>query len=202
MKTNFVKQILANIVSDGRGNEELMGDVQKDDPLAFDVLYQRFRKPIYSYLCSMVFDRESAMELTQDVFIKVFNKRSTYDPRFSVKAWIYKIARNTAIDSFKKADALNYCVDLGDDFDVNESLIDSADPERRVLSKATVGEVENCMQKMPLNQRDTLALKVFSEMSYDEIAVELGTKASVVKMILYRAKKALQLCLEKCFSDK
>src|SRR5258705_9461633 len=69
---------------------------------AFEELVRRYQRPIASYVYRMVGDYDAALDLTQEVFIKVYNSLARYRSEFKFSTWIYKIAHNTAIDHLRR----------------------------------------------------------------------------------------------------
>src|SRR5918912_260683 len=71
----------------------------------FEELVRRYQRPIVSYVYRMTGDYETALDLTQDVFIKVYNSLARYRPEYKFSTWIYRIAHNAAIDHLRRAGA-------------------------------------------------------------------------------------------------
>src|SRR5688572_9136842 len=69
----------------------------------FEELVRRYQRPISAYVYRMVGDYETALDLTQEIFIKIYNSLSRYRPEFKFSTWIYKIAHNAAIDHLRRS---------------------------------------------------------------------------------------------------
>src|SRR4030095_9249648 len=81
---------------------ELVSTAVAGREAAFEELMRRYQRPIASYVYRMVGDYDAALDLTQEVFIKVYNSLSRYRSEFKFSTWIYKIAHNTAIDHLRR----------------------------------------------------------------------------------------------------
>src|SRR6184192_2490013 len=68
----------------------------------FEELVRRYQRPIAAYVYRMTGDYEAALDLTQEVFIKVYNSLARYRPEFKFSTWIYKIAHNSAVDHLRR----------------------------------------------------------------------------------------------------
>src|SRR5256885_9436542 len=89
------------VVADG----ELVQSALAGRESSFEELVRRYQRPIAAYVYRMVGDYDSALDLTQDVFIKVYNSLARYRSEFKFSTWIYKIAHNAAIDHLRRSTA-------------------------------------------------------------------------------------------------
>ena len=193
MGNNIKKLFSLFNVQKNKSNEQLMMELQDGDEQAFIYLYERYKRPIFNYVFNFVQDREMAMEITQDVFTKVFSKRGQYKVENKFTTWLWSIARNSAIDSLRKKDALNFQETLGDeDTSVEDYVIEDKDSELLMIKKVEQQQVKNAFEKLGPAQREALSLRVFSELSYEEIANVLEIKVPAVKSLIHRAKKSLE----------
>src|SRR5437899_12877732 len=80
---------------------------------SFEELVRRYQRPIAAYVYRMVGDYDSALDLTQEVFIKVYNSLSRYRSEFKFSTWIYKIAHNAAIDHLRRSSAREQALNDG-----------------------------------------------------------------------------------------
>src|ERR1044072_2399744 len=89
---------LANVLADS----ELVQSTLSGRESGFEELVRRYQRPIAAYVYRMVGDYDAALDLTQEVFIKVYNSLSRYRAEFKFSTWIYKIAHNAAIDHLRR----------------------------------------------------------------------------------------------------
>src|SRR5215510_6680880 len=93
--------------------------------VAFEELVRRYQRPIASYVYRMVGDYDAALDLTQEVFIKVYNSLSRYRSEFKFSTWIYKIAHNAAIDHLRRHTVRDQILTAGSDAERRETLVES-----------------------------------------------------------------------------
>lgn len=169
--------------------------VKEDSREAFEVLYDRHKNQIHSYLVALVKSPEWAMELTQESFLRAYEKRALYKKGHTFTSWLYSISRNLSIDELKRKDATRFTVELkdaeGEILPAAELPSSERGPFENTLKNRESEKLKASLSKLPDQYKDVLLLRVFSEMSYDEIAKELGIKVSSVKTHLNRAKKKL-----------
>src|SRR5713101_10214301 len=84
------------------GDGELIANALAGREAGFEELVRRYQRPIAAYVYRMVGDYDSALDLTQEVFIKVYNSLHRYRAEFKFSTWIYKIAHNAAIDHLRR----------------------------------------------------------------------------------------------------
>ncbi len=180
---------------------KLIGLVEQGDHQAFETLYYAYKKPLYNFLLHfMRGDQAVANELLQETFLKVFQRSSQFRAGSNFSSWVWAIARNTALDYLKRKDALNFKATLtdsnGEVQNVEELSLEITDAEEILLRESNQLRVRQCLSKLKGRQQDAVHLRMFSELSYDEIAAIMQTTVSSVKSLLNRAKKSLTLCLK------
>ena len=104
---------------------------------AFEELVRRYQRPIASYVYRMVGDYDAALDLTQEVFIKVYNSLARYRSEFKFSTWIYKIAHNAAIDHLRRHSVRDQILTAGVDGTRSEIAIESRrlTPNRKAKEK-------------------------------------------------------------------
>jgi RNA polymerase sigma-70 factor (ECF subfamily) len=163
--------------------------VQAGNADAFGVLYDRYIDKIYRFVYYKTFNKETAEDLTSEVFHKALVKISSFDiDKGGFSTWLYQIARNRVIDYYRTAKSV---VALEDVFDVG---VDERTPET-LDAVAKLGEVTKYLQTLSAKQREIITLRVWEEKSYREIAELVGGSEDSVKMAFSRSIKELR---EKC----
>src|SRR6476661_1761380 len=99
----------------GLADYELVQSAVAGREASFEELVRRYQRPIASYVYRMVGDYDAALDLTQEVFIKVYNSLSRYRSEFKFSTWIYKIAHNTAIDHLRRHTVRDQIMTAGGD---------------------------------------------------------------------------------------
>jgi RNA polymerase sigma-70 factor (ECF subfamily) len=161
---------------------------------AFEELVRRYQRPIASYVYRMVGDYDAALDLTQEVFIKVYNSLARYRSEFKFSTWIYKIAHNTAIDHLRRHSVRDQIMTSGTDGSRSETAIESRrlTPEQESEREERRSEIESVVQTLPAAYRELIVLRHSHDLSYDEIAEVTGLPLGTVKNRLFRAREAMR----------
>ena len=158
----------------------------------FEELYEKYHHDVFQFLFYMVKNRETAEDLVQEVYIRVLKSYSKFQGNSSEKTWLFSIARNVAIDWFRKQK--NWKQRLIDKFDWTEQQIkdDQPFPEEITLQKEEVRLIMNSLNKCTFDQRVVVIMRYFNELSISETAEALNWTESKVKTTQHRALKALK----------
>lgn len=178
--------------------EELMSQVQRGDMNAYQELVRLYQRKVFRVISGYHRDREDAMEVLQDTFLKVYTARQTWEKKTSFSAWLYRIAINASIDRFRRADRRK-TTSLDDILEgqarksgVLENprtpLDGLRDRERRHL-------LEEAVRRLPDRQREVVSLRYFADMQLEEIAGVLDCPLGTVKSNLHKAVLALKTML-------
>jgi len=160
----------------------------------FEELVRRYQRPIAAYVYRMVGDYEAALDLTQEVFIKVYNSLRRYRSEFKFSTWIYKIAHNSAVDHLRRysnrAQALIGEFE-GEQYDLPlESR--RLSPEQESEKAERRAEIEAVVRGLPLAYRELVLLRHSHDLSYEEIAEVTGLPLGTIKNRLFRAREAMR----------
>ena len=163
---------------------------------ASEALVRRFERPVFNLIARLVRDHATAEDLTQDTFLKVFRALASYDARFRLSSWIFRIAHNTAIDFLRQRRLLTVSPPPdpdGEDRDVVESLpdLDAPTPEQTVLRHEQVAAVDRAMDALRPEYRAVIVLRYHEGLEYQEIADVLDVPLGTVKTYLHRARREL-----------
>lgn len=165
----------------------------RSDPAAFTLLYHRYRDPIYRYLRARLGHDEDAADLTQQVFLNAFESLPSYEGRgLPFGAWLFRIARNAAIDSARRHRSHIPLDDLSED----EEPRASADPEAAVLQAGTLDRFRELIAPLDDDKRDLLILRFVAELTTAEIAALVGKRDGAVRVQLSRTLKSLNKSLK------
>lgn len=157
----------------------------KQNSAAYDLLYKKYAEKVFNYFWYRVgHDKETADDLTQETFIKAFQKLSTYEIRgYSYLTYLLKIAHNILINYYrdnKVHDELDSLEEVP--VTIKENLDNSIDAEHLWLD----------VQKLPLLEKEVILLKYRKDMDADEIAKIIGKSENAVNLLLSRARKRLK----------
>jgi len=161
---------------------------------SFEELVRRYQRPIAAYVYRMVGDYDSALDLTQEVFIKVYNSLARYRSEFKFSTWIYKIAHNAAIDHLRRYAVREQAVTSGFDTEGRDTPVEGRrlTPEQESERSERRSEVEMVVEMLPCAYRELIVLRHSHDLSYDEIAEVAGLPLGTVKNRLFRAREAMR----------
>ena len=159
------------------------------DSVAFEILFKRYREEIYALCLGRTGgNREDADDLVQETFVKVYVNLEKYDARYTFGQWVYTIARNTFIDSVRRRRD-----NLSIDAISAPSVAPTSDeePDSRIINEQHGVQIERCMASLPEKYRRMAELRFVSELSYEEIADQMGLPIGTVKTQIHRARERL-----------
>ncbi len=151
------------------------------DQAAFAQLFEQYHAAILNYLHRMVYDRALAEDLTQDTFIKAYNALPRTKPDLAFKAWLYRIATNTAISHLRRGKIIRWLPFITDRESPDEHI------ERSVTRKLDISEA---LSKLPEHYQTALVLRHYQGLSLAETAQVLDITENAAKLRLFRARKA------------
>jgi RNA polymerase sigma-70 factor (ECF subfamily) len=176
----------------------LMIAVQRDDANSFGLLLNRNRHMVVQYLARMVQNRAIAEELAQDVFIRVYRSRQTWEPTARFSTWLYRIMTNVALNHFRdeKRSQNNISLDVQDASQVRREASDqSLLVEDRLVREVVAGQVRRAIRSLPPKQRAAVIMHKYHDLDYAQIASVLGCTPSAVKALMFRAYETLRIRL-------
>lgn len=161
---------------------------------SFEELVRRYQRPISAYVYRMVGNYESALDLTQEIFIKVYNSLNRYRAEFKFSTWIYKIAHNAAVDHLRRNATRAQSLVVGPEGDSFDLPLESAllSPEQESERKERRGEIESVVRALPANYRELIILRHSQDLSYEEIVEVTGLPLGTVKNRLFRAREMMR----------
>jgi len=161
---------------------------------SFEELVRRYQRPISAYVYRMVGNYESALDLTQEIFIKVYNSLRRYRSEFKFSTWIYKIAHNAAIDHLRRTATREQSLVMGPENDQFDLPVESTrpSPEQESERKERRGEIESVVRALPANYRELIILRHSQDLSYEEIVEVTGLPLGTVKNRLFRAREMMR----------
>ncbi len=160
----------------------------------FDDLIRRYRDPIRDWVLREVRNPESSEDVTQEIFLKAYRFRDSYDPRLPFSSWLWAIARN-AVKDWKRAAAGKSVPSLADPEAVDSIPEGSANAETLLMEKDDQREIRRAvvrqLRKLTPSQQRIFWLRFVKHLSYGEIAERLGLSLDAVKCAVYRARLTL-----------
>lgn len=169
----------------------------------FEELVRRYQRPITSYVYRMLGDYESSLDVTQEVFIKVYNSLSKYSSEYKFSTWLYRIAHNAAIDHMRRNSQNAMSIEAENSDGTYQLQIESQlpSPEQDHERGEWRVEIDAVVRCLPPAYRDLILLRHSRELSYDEIAEVTALPLGTVKNRLFRAREMMrQVFLERGFT--
>ena len=173
---------------------------------AFAQIVTRYKDSITNYLNMMVGDYDTAIDLSQETFIRVYKNIGRYSHFYQFSTWIYRIATNLAIDEMryrKRRGRVFYRNVLGSrpsaeggsrEFEITDVR---RGPREEVLRKESSRVLGDAIRSLPPKYRTAFIMKEVENLPYDEIAKVLNCSAGTIKSRLHRARELLQRKLER-----
>ena len=178
-----------------RSDEELLtAHALAGDRDAFAALYERYERRVYNVCYRILGSPEEAADATQDAFANVLRRLPRMRGReLSFGSYVFKAARNASYDTVKRRGAVQL-TDAVADTAVSVTGDDPVeDPARRLLLAAQQESLRRANARLPVRQREVLALRALGELSYDEIAAIMGMNRNSVAQLLSRARLRLRI---------
>jgi RNA polymerase sigma-70 factor (ECF subfamily) len=172
-------------------DEWLMGQVSLGKREYLAPLIRRYASPLLTYIERMTGDRHRAEELFQEVFWRVWNKRTTYKFPKSFKAWLFAIAANHCRADFRKKRIVSVSFD-----DSTSSVTENPTPLQAAIDTETAQLVAAAVGELPHWQRTVVVLRVWNGLSYAEIAEIVGRKEATVRANMHHGLAAMRKYLE------
>lgn len=174
---------------------ELMLRVKEGDGASFGVLLEKHRSSVVHFLYRMVQNSAVAEELAQEVFLRVYRSRATYEPTAKFTTWLFRIATHLALNALRdnRNERLQDRIDDESPEMPARQVSDSRPSvEQRMVHQAKLAEVRQAISALPDKQRAAVLMHKYEEMEYSQIAKVLSCSESAVKSLLFRAYEALR----------
>ncbi|MFA6450449.1 MAG: sigma-70 family RNA polymerase sigma factor [bacterium] len=158
-------------------DEKLLERINAGDRGAFDELVRKYQRELYFLALRMVKNPEDAEELTQKTFVKTFERLESFRGESGFKTWLYQVAINMCLSHLRnRRDVLE--LNEGAGTIVSEIMM----PADRIVQNETVAAVAAAADSLPDKQRATVILRVFHELSYEEIGRSTGCSEQTAKV--------------------
>lgn len=170
------------------GDEELMQEIKADNMFAFDVLYKRYCKRVYKFGYSILKSREESENLTQDVFLNLWENRLKIEKNSSIKSYVFTITYNSAISIIrKKARESQFMEYLKSLQEINVEPVNIELEYTELTNK-----LDEILQALPQRQKEIYLLHRVSGLKYSEIAESLHISVNTIENHMSRALKTIR----------
>jgi RNA polymerase sigma-70 factor (ECF subfamily) len=177
---------------------DVMLRVKAGDDSAFDYLVQKYRRPMISFMFRMVHNAGVAEDLAQEIFLRVYRSRASYEPTAKFTTWLYRIATNLAVNHARdtRHERPANMVSIDEPDDETGSTMDVADSsltaEENLLRRERLKAIRSKVQQLPERQRIAVVMHKYQQMEYRQIADVLKLSESATKSLLFRAYETLR----------
>ena len=172
-------------------SEELISRARRGDDEAFRLIFERYGRPIISFIFDMVGQRDLAEELTQETFVRAYKNIGGLRDETKLSTWLFGIAKNVARESIRSKYKDDSKVGIDDDR-VMELSDNNLLPDGALLNKELNGVIQSALGALDEDKRLVFSLKVFQQRSYEEIAEITGFSIPKLKTDLHRARTEMR----------
>lgn len=162
----------------------------------FDELYKKYHQDVFQFLFYMVKSKEQAEDLVQEVYIRVLKSYGRFEGKSSEKTWLFSIAKNVAIDHFRKQKGWKQRIIDSLDLSGWQVKDDQPLPEEIAMQREEIQLMYKCLDQCTIDQRLVIIMRYIHGLSILETADALSWKESKVKTTQHRALKALKNLME------
>ena len=189
-------------------DEALMAAYSNGDLEAFEVLFARHRRALFTFLLHRVGDREAAEDLLQEIFLRVIRARGTFDSKGAFRPWLYTIARNAITDGHRRKSVREVVTSEGalavDGAASGAGVLDQRaatpqvgmDPLTTLAARDLRARIEAALAHLPEAQREVFLLRERARLDYERISEVTGAGLATVKSRMRYALAALRRHLE------
>ena len=173
---------------------ELIADAVGGREDRFEERVRRYQRPIIGYVFRMLGDYEASLDVSQEVFIKVYNSLSRYSSEYKFSTWLYRIAHNAAIDHLRRNTVNPQSIETENADGSYQLQIESPlpTPEQDRERSEWRTEIEAVVKCLPAAYRELILLRHSQDLSYDEIAEVTQLPLGTVKNRLFRAREMMR----------
>jgi RNA polymerase sigma-70 factor, ECF subfamily len=187
---------------------EVMLRVKAGDDSAYAFLIQKYRRPLVGFMYRMCHNPATAEELAQEVFLRVYRSRSSYEPSAKFSTWLYRIATNLAVNHARdtRHERPENTVRLDEPDQETGTTPDLADQslsaEEQLLKRERLAAIRSKVNALPERQRLAVMMHKYQQMDYRQIAAVMKLSESATKSLLFRAYETLREQLKEFVSGK
>lgn len=157
------------------------------DSNAFGILIDRYQRALFNTALRMTGDTEEAADISQEAFVKAYQRLREYQPEHKFFSWIYRILVNDTLNRLKQR---NKTQSIETEFTSDDRLPDEQFDDKRRSSR-----IESALRELAFDQRIVIVLRYFNDMTYQEMSAILSLPEKTVKSRLYSARQNLALLL-------
>ncbi|HVN22294.1 MAG TPA: sigma-70 family RNA polymerase sigma factor [Dongiaceae bacterium] len=184
--------------SEPESDADIMLRVKAGDQAAFDYLVQKYRRPMISFMYRMARNAAAAEDLAQEVFLRVYRSRETYEPSAKFTTWLYRIATNLAVNHARdtRHERPEVQISLDEPDEETGTTLELPDAsltaEQMIVRRERLLAIRRKIEALPEQQRLAVIMHKYQQMDYKQIAEVLKKSESATKSLLFRAYETLR----------
>jgi RNA polymerase sigma-70 factor, ECF subfamily len=183
---------------ESQSDADVMLRVKAGDQSAFEYLVQKYRRPMVSFMYRMARNSGIAEDLAQEVFLRVYRSRETYEPTAKFSTWLYRIATNLAVNHARdtRHERPEVQVSLDEPDEESGTTLElpdaSLNAEQQMVRRERMQAIRRKVEALPEQQRLAVIMHKYQQMDYKQIADVLKKSESATKSLLFRAYETLR----------
>lgn len=160
----------------------------------FEEIVRRYQRPITNYVYRMLGNYDASLDVTQEIFIKVYNSLERYSNEYKFSTWLYRISHNAAIDYMRRNSVYEQSLETENEEGVYQKQFESKSPSPEKLREQGEWreEINSVIKQLPTCYKELIILRHTYDLSYDEIAEITGLPLGTVKNRLFRGREMMR----------
>jgi len=181
-----------------QSDADVMLRVKAGDQSAFDYLVQKYRRPLVSFMYRMARNSAAAEDLAQEVFLRVYRSRASYEASAKFTTWLYRIATNLAVNHARdtRHERPEVTVSIDEPDEESGTTLELPDAsltaEQAIVRRERMMAIRAKVEALPEQQRLAVIMHKYQQMDYKQIAAVLKRSESATKSLLFRAYETLR----------
>lgn len=173
--------------------KQIIEHLKNGNHFIYNHVYDLYASMVYNVCFRMTHNKEEAEDLTQDVFIKVFNSINKFREDSKLSTWIYRIAINICINKLRREKIINFLsLDYREEKKGRKEIADNSPSPANILEKSEIQQIiQEAINCLPPKQKTAIILSRYEELSYKEISKIMELSLSAVESLIFRAKENL-----------
>jgi RNA polymerase sigma-70 factor, ECF subfamily len=177
-------------------DEELVDSVLEGNSRDFDLLIERWQKPLFNFVLRFMNSEEEARDACQDAFINAYRNLGKFKKQSKFSSWLFKIAINRCNTLLRKRKRWRMFFEPAADEDFADKVADERNAEQHVERKQIYDRIRSAIAQLPPEQKTVLLLKEYKGLKFNEISEMLDCPVSTVKSRMYYAIDGLRKSLK------
>lgn len=177
-------------------DEELVDSVLEGNRAHFDLLIERWQKPLFNFVLRFLNSEEEARDACQDAFVNAYRNLAKFKKESKFSSWLFKIAINRCNTLLRKRQRWRMFFEPSGETEFADSVVDERNAEQMVEREQIYGRIRRAVSQLPPEQKAVLLLKTYEGLKFHEISEMLSCPVSTVKSRMYYALDGLRKALK------